>query len=71
MRKYSKKNAPNTGICVSGANLARADQDEMEKELIQQLNDSIETELKKETTDTTMLKIIEDKIKAVTGVQIQ
>jgi len=52
-------------------NLARADQDEMEQQLIQQLQDSIETELKNETADTTTLKIIQDKIKAVIGAHIQ
>jgi hypothetical protein len=52
-------------------NLARADQDEMENELIEQLNEYIETEIKKETTDITKLKTLQDKIKAVTGAHIQ
>ena len=51
-------------------NLARADQDEMEKELMEQLH-SIETELGKETADTMKLKIIQDKIKGIAGAYIQ
>lgn len=52
-------------------NLARADQDEMEKELFEQLKDHMETEIKKEINDTTLLKIMHDKINGITGAFIQ
>jgi hypothetical protein len=52
-------------------NLARADQDEMEKQLMEELNEHIAAEIKKDTGDTKALKIMQDKIKAITGTQIQ
>ncbi len=52
-------------------NLARADQDEMEKELIDQLNDFMKNEIKNENSDPIKVKIMQDKIKGITGAYIQ
>lgn len=48
--------------------LAKINQDEMEQQLIDELRDYIETEIRKETIDAMKLGIMQDKIKGITGV---